>query len=124
VTNSDGTLDITSPDTTAIAQAISSNSAVQGLVLPNWDTEVQSQLIKTVPATSKALSINTVARSVPYSINILFQGGLQSQVERLPPVAILSQLSYVSSQVQSALTDTLAIPTPHRSPTFRKALCG
>ena len=110
-TNPDGTLNIATPDTQAIAQSISSDPAIQNIVLPNWDTEAQSQLIKTTPSASQS-AIAQYGNSLSAVFNKNFvSSGLQSEVSN-PDSGDPSQLPYVASQIQSALTDTLAIPTP------------
>jgi len=110
-TNSDGTLNIATPDTQQIAQAVSSDPAIQNFAVPNWDTEAQSQLIKTTPSGStSAIAQYGQSLSGVFSKDFV-STGLQSEVSD-PTSGDPSQLPYVSSQIQSALADTLAIPTP------------
>ena len=105
--NPDGTLNIATPDTQAIAQSISSDSAIQNIVLPNWDTEAQSQLIKATPSASKS-AIAQYGNSLSAVFNNNFvASGLQSEASN-PNGDDPSQLPFVASQIQSALTQTLA----------------
>jgi len=107
-----GVPDITAPDTQSIAESIASNPEVEGLVIPDWDTEAQSQLIDTIPSASQ----NSITQ-YSSALNAVFakdfvSSGVQSEVTNSAANGDPSQLPFIASQIQSALTDTLAIPTP------------
>lgn len=109
ITNQSGTPELSAPNTTAIAQEIASNQALQDLVIPDWDVEAQSQLIKTTSSSPSAIaqygaSLNSVLNEYFVSNNL--ESEITSQT--VDP----SEFPYVSSQIQSALSDTLAIQTP------------
>lgn len=110
-TNSDGTANIAAPDPQAISQNISSNPAVQDFVAPDWDIEAQSQLIKTASSASpSAIAQYGTALSSVFNQDLV-ASGLQSQVSNAAD-GDPTQLPYIASQVQTALSGVLAVSTP------------
>lgn len=105
-----GADEINAPDTQAVADNIASNAALQNLVVPNWDVEAQSQLVKTTPSSSPQ-DIAQYSNSLNSVLNEYFvSDNLQSEMES--QTADSSDFPYISSEIQSALNDTLAIRTP------------
>ena len=121
--NPDGTLNIATPDTQAIAQSISSDPAIQNIALPNWDTEAQSQLIKTTPSASQSAisqygnSLGSVLINISYQAVCKMKWGIQTT----PTHPIFLTFPH-NSRVRSPTH--LPSPLPLRLPHSKKVSCG
>jgi hypothetical protein len=120
VADQSGTVDIATPDTQLMAQDITESQALQNFVPPNWDTEADSQPIK-ISQSSATSGITQYSASLNTILNEYFVAtDLQNQVsdaENDPSV-----LPSVSSEIQQALSDTLAIETPESLVALQKSL--
>ncbi|HUC02238.1 MAG TPA: hypothetical protein VMA75_05095 [Candidatus Paceibacterota bacterium] len=109
-TDASGSISVTPPNMTVVTESIAANPAFQSLSVPDWDTEAQSEPIKVVTSSSQnALAqYGTSIASIydKYFVSTGLQDSMQNQTE--DP----SDLSYIDSQVQGALSDTLALETP------------
>ena len=110
---------IAHPDTQAIANQVASVPALANYTPPNWDIEADSQPIKIIPATSQQ-DVSTYSQSLSQVVNKgLIETNVQAIVSSADPDP--TQVSYVRTQIQQTLSNTLALPTPKTLVPFQKS---
>jgi hypothetical protein len=110
----------TPPDPYGIANVVAEASATQELQIPNWDTEAASQPIL-IATSSNPASITAYDEA----LNDVTNNHFNSQVQAIlndPDTADMDDLSYIGTQMQEALGDTLALETPPSLVHFKKTL--
>lgn len=111
---------ITPPDLDGVANVVAEASATQELAVPNWDNEAASQPILVA---KNATPSSTAAYYT--ALNDVLSNHFNGQVESIlsnPDTADNNELSYVQTQMQEALGDTLALETPPSLVNFQKDL--
>ncbi|MGD1002982.1 MAG: hypothetical protein ABR884_00190 [Minisyncoccia bacterium] len=120
-TDTDGNPTFTSPDVNAIAANIADSTTTQALQIPNWDTEVAAIPV-TVVATTSATALTNYGDAVNGILNSHLNAQVQSIASDQTDGATASELTYVQSQVQSALQDTASLKTPAPAEAYQKSL--
>ncbi len=117
--DSSGNPALISPDANAIAATVVSSTAIADLKTPDWNIEAASQPIKT--ATGNASSaIATYTNALNNIVNEDFIAtNLMSIVNSQNPDP--TQVSFVQSHIQKALSDSLALQTPAPLIAFQKS---
>lgn len=121
-TDADGNPTFNTPDASAIAANVANNgSSTQALQIPDWDTEVAAIPV-TVVATTSATALTNYGDAVNSILNSHLNAQVQSIASDQADGATASELTYVQSQVQSALQDAASLKTPTPAEAYQKSL--
>jgi hypothetical protein len=126
VANPDGPVDdnglsvIAHPDEQEIANEVADVPALNNVATPNWDFEAASQPIKTTTSSSP----QDVANYTQELSNVVNTNLVASNVENIITATTPdpNQVSFVDTQIQATLSQTLALPTPQPLVAFQKSL--
>jgi hypothetical protein len=120
-TDVDGNPTFATPDVNAIAANLVESSSIQTLQIPDWDTEAAS-----IPVTVVATSSATALTDYGEAMNGILNGHLNAQVQSIASnqtdSATTGDITYVESQVQSALQDAASLKTPAPAAAYQKSL--
>lgn len=120
-TDSNGNPTFNTPDVNAIASGIAESTTTQALQIPDWDTEVASIPV-TIVATSSAAALTSYGDAINGILNDHLNAQVQSIASDQTDAATASDVSYVESQVQSALQDAASLKTPAPAAGYQKSL--
>ena len=119
--DADGNPTFATPDVNAIAADVADSTSTQALQIPDWDTEVA-----TIPVTIVATSSATALTNYGDAVNGILNSHLNAQVQSIASDQIDSattdDITYVESQVQSALQDAASLKTPAAAEAYQKSL--
>ena len=111
---------INPPDPTGVAEVVANATATVNLQIPDWDIEASSQPIRVLPSTSP-----TAVAAYNTALNDIMTSHVTARVQTIlsnADAADANDLTYVQSQVQQALGDTLALEIPASLVHFQKDL--
>lgn len=111
---------IANPDAQAVAMAVASSTAVNNLRIPDWDLEANAQSIRAANSATP-MDVSGYSDALNSIVNRRFVStGLVSMVNSQSPDS--SRVGDIQSQVQGALSDTLALQAPASLVNLQKSL--
>jgi hypothetical protein len=122
-TDADGNPTFNPPDVNALAESIADTTSTQNVSIPDWDIEAESIPI-TVIATSSNAALTTYGNAITSIINSHLNNNsqVQSIVGDQTGGTSASDLTFVESQVQSALQDVASLKVPTPAVAYQKSL--
>ena len=122
-TDADGNPTFNPPDVNALAESIANTTNTQNVSIPDWDIEAESIPI-TVIATSSNAALTTYGNAITSIVNSHLNDNsqVQSIVGDQTGGTSASDLTFVESQVQSALQDISSLKVPTPAVAYQKSL--
>ena len=112
---------VNQPDDSVVLARLQNNPATPKISIPNWDTEAAKIPVHTTKSTSDT-DVATYSNAVDKALGDHFvQNGVQNMVSDTSG-ADPSNVNYVQSAVQGALSDIAPVVTPSNLQNFQKSL--